>query len=495
MLAPFGSRKLAGVVSRRTASPPSSPARELLRLLEEEPALDDELLNLGRWIANYYCAPLGEVLRAMTPLAGDLRRGKIYSLTPSGRDTARQLHLNETGEDAATEVLRMLDVRALSATYLDSESAQGRGGAAVARKEGIRRSGGCRGRARSSAGIGGPAASGVRRARPEQEKLPKAGTRAAVVSGAASRPATTSRIWSRLVAKASAAARALARRELVRLTLEAGREPRRLPFRAPHALNPHQQEAFDRIGAALEAKQFQTFLLQGVTGSGKTEVYLQRDQKRARAGTRGADAGAGNRVDARRGGAVSPSIRRTRGDPAFRVSRFRTRAGVAEDPVGPSAGGGRDAIRRLRAGAESGPDHRRRGARPELQAAGNAALSRSRRRGRAGARCGAVVVLGSATPSLESRHNAERGKYERLLLPERIESRPMPEVAGDRHAAGVFGDAQAGDVFARADRCGDGATGERRANHAAAEPARIFELRRVPRVRRAAGVRRTVRSR
>src|SRR6185295_4714907 len=41
---------------------------------------------------------------------------------------------------------------------------------------------------------------------------------------------------------------------------------------------------------------------------------------------------------------------------------------------------------------------------------------------------GAVVVLGSATPSLESRYNAERGKYMRLDLPERIEQRPMPEV-------------------------------------------------------------------
>ena len=41
---------------------------------------------------------------------------------------------------------------------------------------------------------------------------------------------------------------------------------------------------------------------------------------------------------------------------------------------------------------------------------------------------GAVVVLGSATPSLETRYNAERGKYTRLELPERIERRPMPEV-------------------------------------------------------------------
>jgi len=41
---------------------------------------------------------------------------------------------------------------------------------------------------------------------------------------------------------------------------------------------------------------------------------------------------------------------------------------------------------------------------------------------------GATVVLGSATPSLESRYNAERGKYTLLELPERIEARPMPTV-------------------------------------------------------------------
>jgi primosomal protein N' (replication factor Y) len=69
------------------------------------------------------------------------------------------------------------------------------------------------------------------------------------------------------------AARSLARRELVVLKPEplasdaAWAKPR-------HALNPHQQAAVDAIRAVMAERRFQTFLLHGVTGSGKTEVYL-----------------------------------------------------------------------------------------------------------------------------------------------------------------------------------------------------------------------------
>src|SRR5689334_1371145 len=62
VLVPFGHRKLTGVVLEAHDRPPAAEARDLLRLLDEEPALDEGLLKLGRWISAYYCAPLGETL-------------------------------------------------------------------------------------------------------------------------------------------------------------------------------------------------------------------------------------------------------------------------------------------------------------------------------------------------------------------------------------------------------------------------------------------------
>ncbi len=265
VLAPFGARKLAGVVLRTHPKWPPSNVRELLRLLDEEPALDEELLKLGSWIAGYYCSPLGEVLRAMTPLAGDLRRGKIFSLTKAGRDAARQLHLSEgETDDPARTILQLLDVRALSASYLTQKvqragvvlrSLEKKGFVEVedvaAERDPLRASA-----ARLRAEF-------LRR--PTDEKLPK--PERELLSYLELHPGSHNVAeLEKTVAKASIAARALARRDLAKLTLEAVGSAA-YPFRAPHALNPHQQEAFDRINAAMEAKQFQTFLLQGVTGS------------------------------------------------------------------------------------------------------------------------------------------------------------------------------------------------------------------------------------
>src|ERR1700755_461057 len=86
ILVPFGTRKLTGVIVGWHCERPAVAVREDARLLDAEPVLSEELLALGRWIAGYYCAPLGDVLRGMLPLSSEIRRGKIWTLTDSGRD-------------------------------------------------------------------------------------------------------------------------------------------------------------------------------------------------------------------------------------------------------------------------------------------------------------------------------------------------------------------------------------------------------------------------
>src|SRR5947209_12475584 len=118
VLAPLGSRKLTGVVLNTHRESPGGPVKEVFKLIDEEPVLDASLLALGRWISGYYCAPLGEVLRSMTPLTGEIRRSKLYSHTDSGRDAARQLLLGAQADDPTIQTLRLLEARPFSDAYL-----------------------------------------------------------------------------------------------------------------------------------------------------------------------------------------------------------------------------------------------------------------------------------------------------------------------------------------------------------------------------------------
>ena len=75
VIVPFRNEKLIGVVTALEAkAPPEFEVRYLEAVLDEEPLLSDHLLELGEWAAQYYLAPLGEVLRAMLPLAAEVRR-------------------------------------------------------------------------------------------------------------------------------------------------------------------------------------------------------------------------------------------------------------------------------------------------------------------------------------------------------------------------------------------------------------------------------------
>jgi primosomal protein N' (replication factor Y) len=230
-----------------------------------------------------------------------------------------------------------------------------------------------------------------------------------------------------MVRNASPAARSLARKGLVSL------HPERVgavagPVRVPHILNPAQSAAFEQIRLAIQAREFRAFLLHGVTGSGKTEVYLNAIEATLAAG--------------RSALLLVPEIALTPAMAGQFFSRFGDRVAILHSAFGDVERS--EQWRRIRSGAapvvvgtRSGvfaPVHRLGLIVVDEEHDGSYKQEESPRYNgrdvsvvRAQA-AGACVVLGSATPSLESRYNVERGKYSLLELPGRIEARPMPTV-------------------------------------------------------------------
>jgi primosomal protein N' (replication factor Y) (superfamily II helicase) len=425
VLVPFGSRKLTGVVLRTHSERPSGSIRDVLRLLDEEPALDDELLRLGRWISAYYCAPLGETLRSMTPLAGDVRHGKIYSLTKAGRDAARQLHLGADDDDPAVQLLKMLDARPLSESSLKKKIEKATAVLRSLEKKGFVE-------VEDVAAERDPLRAGSSRLRAEfvtrldDPKLPK--VERELLAYLELHPGAHNLADLELaIPKASPAARALARRNLIRLTLEPVGAPS-YPTRAAVILNEHQQVAYDQIRASGDSGAFNVFLLQGVTGSGKTEVYL-RAIETAMAQGKGALM-------------LVPEIALTPAVAGQFHHRFGDRVAILHSAFHDSDRA--QEWRRIRSSEAAVVVATRSGVFAPVRNLGliivdeehdqsykqqetpryhgrDVAIVRAR-----GAN--ATVVLGSATPSIESRYNVERGKYTRLLLPDRIEKRPMARV-------------------------------------------------------------------
>jgi primosomal protein N' (replication factor Y) len=424
ILVPFGTRKLTGVILRCHDERPELSVREALRLLDSEPVLSEELLALGKWIAGYYCAPLGDVLRGMLPLASEIRRGKVWSLTDAGRDAARQLLLDSSPDDPAAKVLGMLEKRPLSAAYLAKAlpladkaiRALERKGFIVAEQVQTERD---------------PLRAPAERLRVElaqsksETKLNK--PERELCAFLELHPGSHNlKQLEEMVKNASPAARSLARKGII--TLKPETVAYQGPIRAKHTLNESQQAAFERIREAIEARRFQTFLIHGVTGSGKTEVYLTAIETALAAG-RGALL-------------MVPEIALTPQMAGQFFSRFGDRVAILHSAFTDVER--TEQWRRIRSGTAKVVVGTRSGVFAPVQNLGLIVVDEEhdgsykqeetpRYNGRDVAimraqKAEACVVLGSATPSLESRHNAEKGKYTLLELPGRIEARPLPEV-------------------------------------------------------------------
>ena len=87
VLVPFSGQRLMGVVVRvhDDALPEGVEAKPVQTVMDVTPLLDDGQMELARWIAQYYCAPVGEVIRGMLPLAAEVKRQWAYRIAEAGR--------------------------------------------------------------------------------------------------------------------------------------------------------------------------------------------------------------------------------------------------------------------------------------------------------------------------------------------------------------------------------------------------------------------------
>src|SRR5258708_15835654 len=84
VLFPFRQQRTTGIVVELHDRAPSVTAKNILSVLDATPVLDAQLLALGRWIADYYLAPIGEVFRTMLPLNAEFKRSIGYRIAEAG---------------------------------------------------------------------------------------------------------------------------------------------------------------------------------------------------------------------------------------------------------------------------------------------------------------------------------------------------------------------------------------------------------------------------
>ncbi len=85
VLVPFRQQRLTGIVVELHDRKPSVTTKTIQSVLDVSPVLDEQLLRLGRWIADYYLAPIGEVFRTMLPLNAEFKRAVAYRITKEGQ--------------------------------------------------------------------------------------------------------------------------------------------------------------------------------------------------------------------------------------------------------------------------------------------------------------------------------------------------------------------------------------------------------------------------
>jgi primosomal protein N' (replication factor Y) len=455
VLVPFRQKSLVGVVVDLAARAPEKvKIREISRVLDVIPALTPGLIELGHWIAGYYLAPVGEVFRAMLPPVTELRTQQQITITATGRQLVDATSSTLGEEFAAEEIALLSKLIAkngiLPASVLEKSELSGvvlqrlaRRGlveirhSLLARKQKTQtivawRTEDSEKRENSTNGPG------EKRGRPLQgkalEKFQEQTGRARELLEARRGPLPLPQLLRLADISRSAVERMLACGLLHSWEepIDPAEDPFDVGYAPPaHELNPDQDMALKRIRARFELGEFGVQLLYGVTGSGKTEVYLRAIQEAlARQKTalvlvpeialtlwmgRQCRAWFGARYE---GVAVLHSaltdVERAREWWRVRNGKARVVVGTRSAVFAPLERLGLIIVDEEQENSykqEETPRYHGR----------DVAIVRAKKEN-------AVALLGSATPSLESYHHGATGKYELLTLGSRVENRALAKV-------------------------------------------------------------------
>ena len=462
VLVPFGKKFLTGFIvdlhERLQSEVDESDIKDIEELVDESPIITPEILELTRWVSDYYFAPWGECLRAALPAGATSISEQVLSLTSVGRSALVEGRLAPSKLEALQALAAGGDF--VEARHLERSLSRPRAGALIRQltRDGLvtvsQRIGETRMKPRlqnvvrlnrqaAAASVQLPDDSD----RPHGARSPRKRGRVAtlaeppinekqqrVIDMLAS--ASDGMPFSDLLEAAdvsSSVVRTLEKRGIVEVF---AREIRRDPLAHigaadeadPVRLTGEQQTALDQIVARLAERQYSTFLLHGVTSSGKTEIYIRAMREAIGQGLTAL--------------MLVPEISLT---PVFsRRLRAQFGKGVAILHSSLSEGERTDEWRRIKHGDARVVIGTRSAVFAPLESLGIVIVDEEhdgsykqdetpRYHGRDTAivralRAGAVVVLGSATPSLESFHNAHAGKYAYLRLHTRFGDRALAEV-------------------------------------------------------------------
>ncbi len=451
VVVPFGRRKLTGylieVGQGAGESRASLPLKAVEEVLDPDPVLTESILDLTRWSAEYYLVSWGEMLRAALPgMKAVLHR--MVAITDTGQRLLRDAPLSKVAADpVAREVLGLAARfssergKAIRLSVLRKRLGPRFRASLLSRLERdglvqvteIAAAPGPRARSNEYAILAGRDDTAV--SREGAAKSPRLGARQRDALKALQEGGGKLAV-PRLLERASAdrsTLRSLVKRGLVWIeAVEAPRQPHFMDLPAdpapPLRPTPDQQAAIAAIETLLHAGQYATCLLQGVTGSGKTEVYLKAIEAVVASGRKalylvpeiGLTPILARRMRARFGEVLA--VLHSRLSEGERHGEWRRiRDGKVEVVLGarsavfaPVAGLGLIVVDEEHDASYKQEEYPRYNGR-------DLAIVR-------GKMAGAVVVLGSATPSMESYDRAMRGKYVLLGLPSRVGTAGLPLV-------------------------------------------------------------------